>query len=132
MTIEIDSNDIALVMSHVPMPDVHVTFGNDLQVQARVKGIGVHLGITISAVDGDLEINITEAKAAGIGFFGALRSVVGNGIIAFASGFGEGDVKPLKARKNQRGNIQMTVQGLYFENFTIASGIVSFTVDPRP
>ena len=95
---------------------------NDLII-LRKDPLTISFGLT--AVDGELELNIIGAKALGSGFFGVIRKKAGDLIISMAAPYSP----RIQVRKHTNGNIRIKIPGINFTKYSLTAGEISIDFD---
>ena len=74
-----------------------------------ISGIKLKIMVTAEDNSGNLDLNITQATIAGIGFFGVLRVQAAKLIIKAAAPY-----TMIKLWKNNKGNLTLSIPQIYF------------------
>lgn len=94
----------------------NISINGDLTFKKHIKIGNVMMRMQIYPLkNGDVELNITHASIAGLGVFGVVRKKAGELIISSFNQY----APQCNIWKNEKGNIQIHIPGVYFEQFGI-------------
>jgi len=92
-------------------------FESSFVFKKRTKVGEIYLKLDIYPLhNGDLEIDIADAKIAGMGVFGVVRKKAGELIVSNMTAH----VPCVKTWKNSKGNIQIQIPGVFVKRFIIS------------
>jgi len=102
----------------IPIIKQNVFLESALVFKKRTKIGEIYLKLDIYPLEnGDLEIDIKDAKIAGMGVFGIVRKKAGELIVSNLNTY----IPCLKTWKNSKANIQINIPGVQVRKFIISS-----------
>jgi hypothetical protein len=102
-----------------------VNLGNNISINYKLPVGSVSLNLEISAVDGAMQIDITNAKALGFSFFGGVRKIVGDVVLS--------KLKPynsvVKSYKAKDGNIRIEIPEGKINAVACVNGTITLDIE---
>ena len=97
--------------------DTCVSFSDAICIHKNLPVGSISMNLAVSALEGGIEINIKSVQLLGMNWFGTIRKKAGDMILAYLKPY----APTLKSWKNDKGNIQLQLQGVTMTAFDITT-----------